>query len=66
LSGREVSALDWSPVQSSHTDCDVSERDREAWTVRRPWLTRGCCAIKKESVLYSYFFTVAKQNLVAL
>ena len=25
--------------------CGVSERDREASTVRRPWPTRGCCAM---------------------
>jgi hypothetical protein len=25
----------------------VSECDREAWIIRRPWPTGGCCTIKK-------------------
>jgi len=35
----EVSASGWSLVQSSPTDCGVSECDREASTMRRPWPT---------------------------
>ena len=38
----DVSASVWSLVQSSPTDCAVSECNREAWKMRRPWLTRGC------------------------
>jgi hypothetical protein len=31
-------------VQSSSTECGMSECDRES---RRPWPTRGCCAVKE-------------------
>jgi hypothetical protein len=43
----EVSATGWSLVQGSLIECGVSECDREAWIMRRPWLIRGCCAIEK-------------------
>jgi len=39
----EVSASDWSLVQRSPTECDVSEFDSEASSMRRPWPTRCCC-----------------------
>jgi hypothetical protein len=52
----QISALGWSPVQSSSTECDVTECDREASIVRRPWLTRGCCAMKKKSPILFYGF----------
>jgi hypothetical protein len=35
----------WSLAQRSLTECGVSECDREASTMRRPWTTRGCCAM---------------------
>ena len=35
-----------SVVQRSPTECGVSERYREASIMRRPWPTRGCCAIE--------------------
>jgi hypothetical protein len=41
----EVSATGWSLVQRSPTKCDVSECDREALIMRRPWPTRGCCGM---------------------
>jgi hypothetical protein len=41
----EVSALGWSLVQRGPTECDVSEFDSEASTMRRPWPTRCCCEI---------------------
>jgi hypothetical protein len=44
----EVSASGWSPVQRGPTECGVSECDREASILRRPWPTRGCCAMKKK------------------
>ena len=43
----EVSAPGWSLVQNNPTKCGVSECDREASIRRRPWPTRGCCAMKK-------------------
>ena len=43
----EVSALGWSRVQRSPTECGVSECDHEASEMRRPWPTGGCCAIVK-------------------
>jgi hypothetical protein len=43
----EVSASGWSLVQSSPTECRVSECDREASIMRKPWPTRDCCAMGK-------------------
>ena len=40
----EVSASGWSFVQRSTTDCGVSECDREASTMRKPWPTKACRA----------------------
>jgi hypothetical protein len=44
----EVSASDWSLFQRSPTECGVPECDREASITRRPWPTRGCCAMERE------------------
>jgi hypothetical protein len=41
----EVSASGCSLVQRSPTECGVSECDREASIMRRPWPTRDCCAM---------------------
>jgi hypothetical protein len=41
-----VSATGWSLVQMTPTECGVSECDREAWTMRRPWSTGGRCAME--------------------
>jgi hypothetical protein len=46
-----LSALGWSLVQRSPTECGVSECDREASIMRRPWLTRGCCVMGKKTVV---------------
>jgi hypothetical protein len=35
----EVSALGWSPIQRSPTECDVSVCDNESSILRRPWPT---------------------------
>jgi hypothetical protein len=43
----EVSATGWSLVQRSPNECGVSECDREALTMRRPWPTKGCCGMRK-------------------
>jgi hypothetical protein len=43
----EIPALGWSLVQRSPT-CGVSECDREASIMRRPWSTRSCCTMKKK------------------
>jgi hypothetical protein len=40
----EVSASGWSLVQRSPTECGISQCDREASIMRRPWPTTGCCA----------------------
>jgi hypothetical protein len=42
----DVSATGWSLVQRSPTECGVSDCDREASIMRRPWFTRGCWAMK--------------------
>jgi hypothetical protein len=44
----EVCAVGWSLFQRSPIECGVSECDREASTMRRPWPTRGCSAIGKK------------------
>jgi hypothetical protein len=41
----EVSTSGWSLVYRRPTECGVSECDREASIIRRPWPTRGCCVI---------------------
>jgi hypothetical protein len=53
----EVSASDWSLIWTSPTQRGVSEYDREAWTMRRPWPTTGCRAMekKKSAVLVKCF-----------
>ena len=47
----DVYRLDWSLLQRSPTECDVSECDREASIMRRPCPTRGCCAMEKNVVI---------------
>ena len=47
----KVSESGWSLVQRNRIKCGVSECDREASRVRRPWLTRGCCAMGKKYIL---------------
>jgi hypothetical protein len=47
----EVSASDWSFLRWSPKKRGVSECDREAWIMRRPWSTRVCCAMRKKGVL---------------
>jgi hypothetical protein len=42
----EVSATDRSLVQRSPNECGVSECNREASTMRGPWPTTECCAVK--------------------
>jgi hypothetical protein len=45
----EVSESGRSLVQRSLTECGVSESDREASIIRKPWSTRGCCATEKRN-----------------
>ena len=45
----EVSASVLSLVQKSSTECGVSECDRVASIMRRPWPTRGYWAVEKKS-----------------
>jgi hypothetical protein len=52
----EVSASGRSPVQRSPTDCGVSECDREASIMRRPWPTRAVKSKKK-------LFDISHQSL---
>jgi hypothetical protein len=42
----KFSVTGWSLVQWSPTDCGMSECDRKASTIRRPWRTRYCCVMK--------------------
>ena len=54
----EVFASGWSLVQRSPTECGASECNRKASIMRRPWPTRGRCAIKRPfaHVLYSVWW----------
>jgi hypothetical protein len=44
----EVSATGWSLIQGSPTECGVSECDREASTMRRPWPAKAVKPLKKK------------------
>jgi hypothetical protein len=46
--GAWMSVLSVLCCQRSPTECGVSECDREASMMRRPWPTRGCCAMGEE------------------
>jgi hypothetical protein len=49
----EVSAMSWSLVQRSPTECGVSKKcDREASIMRRPRPPRSCRAVGKKMVGY--------------
>jgi len=63
LSGRG-SASGWSPVQRIPTECGMSECDREASTVRRPWPTRGCCVMGEKNT--STNRSDVSQNIISL
>jgi hypothetical protein len=45
----EVCATGWSLVQRGPTECGVSECDREASIMRKPWPTTGCCSMEKKN-----------------
>jgi hypothetical protein len=47
----EISATGRLVVQRRRTECGVSECDTEASTIRRPWLTGGCSAMNKITVI---------------
>ena len=60
----------WMSLVKSPTECGVSECDREASTMRRPWPPMGCCAMKnipvnKNNTKVSRY-VVAKSYLVIL
>jgi hypothetical protein len=46
----QVSTLGGLFVQRSHTECGVSECDREAWTMGRPWPNGGFRAMKRKTL----------------
>jgi len=63
FSGR-VSASGWSLVQRRPTERGVSECDREALIIRRPWPTRGCYATgEKMTRIRPYIITYAWVSL---
>jgi hypothetical protein len=45
----EVSASNLSLIQSSPTECGVSECDREASIMKKPWPTRGSSSMKRNN-----------------
>ena len=48
----QVSVTERSLLQSNPTECGLSECDRAASRMRRPWPTRGCYAMKKKSCVH--------------
>jgi hypothetical protein len=40
----------------SPTECGVSESDREASVIRRPWLARGVMPLKNIDFIYIYIY----------
>jgi hypothetical protein len=53
----EVSASGWSLIQRSPTECDVSEFDREASPMRRPWPMGGCCEMGEKITIQTFRLT---------
>jgi hypothetical protein len=49
------------PEESYRVWC-ASECDREAWIMRRPWPTGGCCAIRKNWVQIPYAINLSDVN----
>jgi hypothetical protein len=45
-----VSASGLSLLHRSPTDCGVSECERKALIIRRPWPSRGCCAREEKKI----------------
>jgi hypothetical protein len=64
----EVSASGWSLVQRNPVECGVSECDREASIMRRPWPTRGCCDMKTKTrgVFFFFFFEFRVSSVIVL
>ena len=64
----EVSASVCSPVLRGSTECDVSECDHEASTVRRPWLTMGAVLSwkKNNTAITSHLFVCDPKHFPAL
>jgi hypothetical protein len=60
----EVSATGGSLVQRSPTECGVSECDREASTMRRPWPTRGCRATKKKTAVWLFISVKPRSRII--
>jgi hypothetical protein len=54
----EVSVSCWSLIQRNPTKCGVSGCDHKASIMKRPWHTRGCCAIGVGGMLYFLFFGI--------
>jgi hypothetical protein len=44
----EVSAMRWSPVQRSPTECGASECDLKTSGMMRPWPSGSCCAKRRK------------------
>ena len=57
---RQRCASGWSLVQRSPTERVVSECDREASIMRRPWPTRGCCATEEKCIILYMSYVHAK------
>jgi hypothetical protein len=58
LSGRGLCVgLITRPEESYRLWC-VSECDREASIMRKPWLIRGCCAMGVGEYIYIYIYTI--------
>jgi hypothetical protein len=64
----EISVSSWSPVQRSPTDCGVSQCDREASILRRPWPTTTVEPLEKQYIyiyIYIYIHTHIYTKLIS-
>jgi hypothetical protein len=52
LSGRGFCVGLITRPEESYRICGVSECDYEASIMRRPWPTRGCCAMGEKSIVF--------------
>jgi hypothetical protein len=52
-----LSLFQWSPAE-----CGVSECDREALTMRRPWSFKGSRAIKEENKICDSYIVIQKAS----
>jgi hypothetical protein len=54
----DVALWRWCLVHRNNIDCGLSDYDREASIMKKPWPSRGCCTIR--IYIYTYSYSLAK------